>query len=100
MEKLTERAVGRGREHRLEISLNRRRSGFSNGKTRKIRNALEVETPPPPSECKDFLLAVFEQRFKANLFLLLSLYCKETGRPVPAVLLQWFEMELNEMSEW
>lgn len=48
MEKLTERAVGRGREHRLEISLNRRRSGFSNGKTRKIRNALEVETPPPP----------------------------------------------------
>lgn len=53
----------------------------------------------PPPECEDFLFAVFEQGFKTNLFLLLSLYGKETGRRVPAVLLQWLEMELNETCE-
>lgn len=66
----------------------------------KVWNSPEVETFFPPPEYEDFLLDRCEQQcFKANLFLLLSLYRKETGRRVPAVLLQWFEMELNEMSE-
>lgn len=63
------------------------------------RNFVPPPPPPPPRECEDFLFAVFEQRFKANLFLLLSLYRQETGRRVPAVLLQWFEMELDEVGE-
>lgn len=68
MEKLTERAVGRGREHRLEISLNRRRSGFSNGKTRKIRNALEVETPPPLPNVKTSFLQFLSSASKPTCF--------------------------------
>lgn len=78
----------------------RRSSGFSNGKTGKGLKFSRSRNFPPPSEREEFFLDRFEQqRFKANLFLLLSLYRKETGRRVPAVLLQWFEMELNEMSE-
>lgn len=80
-----------------------RRSGFPSGTTRKVCDSLQVETPPPrpprpATECEDFLFAVFEQRFKANLFLLLSLYRQETGRRGPAGLLQWFSVELNETS--
>ena len=38
----------------------------------------------PPAAREDFLFAVFEQRFKAKLFLLLRLPREETGRRGPA----------------
>lgn len=88
MEKLTKRAAARGREHRLEISLagGVGASQMERHERSEILSKSELFFFSLLPECEDFLLALFEQqRFKANLFLLLSPYRKETGRQVPAV---------------
>lgn len=89
--KVNRKSGGSERERASSLNLTiRGSSGLPNGMTRKPYDILPKSKLFFPSRMWRLPFCSFWAHFKAKLFLLLSLYCKETGRRVPAVLVQWF----------